>query len=96
MSTGVSLSAFVYSIWLTEEETHGMGQYIGYAYFIPMIYFYCSPLGPLISWLNYSLLLHCVVMEVQMYEVKCDILLQQRYAFSLFEIICHDVKMKVC
>lgn len=32
-----------------------------------------------------------------MYEAKCDILLQQRYAFSLFEIICHEnVKVKVC
>lgn len=59
-----------------------------------MIYFHCSPLGPLISWLNYSLKLSCVVLEVQVHWDNSDCCFSKGIRF-LFEIIYQDTKVTV-
>ena len=77
---------------LVDRESNPQeGQYISYAYFISVIFLYCSPWGPVIYWVNYLSGMHCVIMEVQVYNAKCDCY----FSISLFEITCQDVKMQV-
>lgn len=88
MSTSVSLSVCLFHLVdreKAEKATQGTGQNIGYTCFIPMIYFYCSLWGPLISWLNYSLLL-CRIMEVQVLKAKFGMILYSFTAACIFSV----------